>query len=88
MILYKEAPAGFICQFFEDDGLHYPHTKYLDICGKWCPTLEEAVESVKKERPKKIKKLQKEIEKLQQKIKESQELIDLIESTSENVKEK
>lgn len=85
MIFYKEAPNGFICQFFKDDGKAYPLSTYLDISGKWCPTLEQAVESVKKERPKTIKKLQKKIQKLQNDIKETQELIDLINETSDSV---
>ena len=70
MIKVKQAPAGWIAQLYSDvpdkdilekrNAVYYP---YLGVCGRWCPTKEEAVQSVKDVRESELKKLEKKREK-------------------------
>lgn len=91
MIKFKKAPAGFIAQYFTDEKLpyqgvpnqEYRDNHYMDVSGSWCPTLEEAIASVKKQRPKEIKKLQKKLEGMETKVRELKEWISLLEKTSD-----
>ena len=92
MIKYKHAPAGYIAQFFTDEKLSYPgapnqdyrDNHFMDVTGAWCPTLKEAIESVKKQRPKEIKKLQKKLEALEAKVQEQKAWIKQLQETSES----
>lgn len=97
MIKYKHAPAGYIAQFFTDEKLPYPgvpnqdyrDNHFMDVTGAWCPTLVEAIESVKKQRPKEIKKLQKKLEVMEAKVQEQREWIKRLSEASEtSVREK
>jgi len=93
MIKFKKAPAGYIAQFFTDDRRPYPGAPnqefldhhYMDVTGEWCPTLEEAIESVKKQRPKEVKKLQKKLAKLEAQVVEHKALIRDLETSSDAV---
>jgi len=90
MIKYKRAPAGYIAQFFTDEKLPYPgavnqdyrDNHFMDVTGDWCPTLPEAIESVKKQRPKEIKKLQKKLEALEARAQELRAYIKQLQETS------
>ena len=95
MIKHKHAPAGFIAQFFTDEKLPYPGAPnqeyrgnhFMDVTGEWCPTLEEAIVSVKKRRPLEIKKLRKRLETLEAKVQEQKDWIKSLEETSETIVE-
>lgn len=97
MIKWKKAPAGFIAQFFTDEKLPYPgapnqnyrDNHFMNVTGEWCPTLEGALESVKRQRPKEVKKLQKKVAVLEMKVAELKNWIALLEGSSEtHVEEK
>lgn len=91
VIKYKHAPAGYIAQFYTDEKLPYPGSPnpdykdnhFMSVTGHWSPTLEEAIESVKKQRPKEVKKLQKKLETLEAKVAELRAWIKLLEETSD-----
>lgn len=91
MIKWKKAPAGFIAQFFTDEKLPYPGAPnqdyrdhhFMDVTGAWCPTLKEAIESVKKQRPKEVKKLQKKVAVLEEKVADLKAWIAQLEGSSD-----
>lgn len=97
MIIWNSAPAGFIAQFFSDGPVpnQEPTLRskqervFLDVTGEWCQTYDEAIRSVIKERPKKLKKEMKKLRELEMKVLALRSMIKALEEASESsIKEK
>ena len=71
MIVIKHAPAGYIASLHSDRDppgwtKPYPYPgNYLNAMGKWCPTAEEAVETLHKDIGHRIKLAQAAVERKQ-----------------------
>jgi TolA-binding protein len=95
MIKYRKAPAGYIAQYFTDEKLplpgspnqNYLDNQFLDVTGFWSSSLEDALMSVKKQRPVVIKKLQKKLEKLESKVNDLRTWIEILRETSDEIVE-
>ncbi len=93
MIKYKKAPAGFIAQYCTDDkrayagapNQNYRDNHYMGVTGEWCPTLDEAIKSVKKQLPREVKKLQKKVERLKAQVAAYEAMVKDLEGTSDKL---
>ena len=93
MIQWKKAPAGFICQYFADEldpplPNGYRARSFLFVTGQWSPTLAEAIQSVRDEKPKALKKLMRKREAIMAKLKDLDADIDRLRSADDILKEK
>lgn len=71
MIYVKHAPAGHIAQYFTDEPAQYGLSihggrAFLKVTGKWCPTREEALASVKAYKAKELTRLRAKLQKVTQ----------------------